>query len=255
MNFYGSTNIGKKREKNEDCFGIFKISDNATLLAVCDGMGGEAGGAVASSIALRSFAEEVRLQAQDYLKNGNLCFSDCENDVPMLLDGAVGSANYDVWQRAQDDVSLKGMGTTLVAIFIMTDPIRAWTVNVGDSRLYRISKVGIEQMTKDHSYIQYLLDTGAITSAEADLRTDRNIITRAVGISVQLQTDINEISVSDGEYILLCSDGLHGMLTSNEIYEIVSSKGESPAAKVDKLISAANSAGGDDNITVILAEI
>lgn len=254
MNFYGITDIGRKRENNEDGFGIYRIADNAKLLLVCDGMGGEAGGAEASSLALRSFADEMKLQTEDNIKGGVLTFSDADADVPMLLDGAVGSANFEVWQKAQDEPGLRGMGTTLVGAFIITAPLRVWSINVGDSRMYLLNETGIAQLTKDHSYIQYLVDTGAITPAEAEHRTDRNIITRAVGISVQVQPDIKEIPVSEGDYLLLCSDGLHGMLTADELHGVAALSGVTLETKAKKLVALANDAGGEDNITVLLAE-
>lgn len=254
MNFYGLTDIGRKRQNNEDCYGIYRIADNAFLLLVCDGMGGEAGGAEASETARNSFAEEMVLQTEDYISGGVLRFPDPEADVRLALDGAAGSANFEVWQKAQDDPTLKGMGTTLVGAFIMTSPLRVWSVNVGDSRLYKINGSGIEQLTRDHSYIQYLVDIGEITEAEAEKRTDRNIIMRAVGISVGVQTDIAEIKVKKGDSLLLCSDGLSGMLTSDEIYGAASSD-VSLEERAKKLVSLANEAGGDDNITVLMAEL
>ncbi len=255
MDFYGLTDIGRKRKNNEDSYGIYRIADNAFLLLVCDGMGGEAGGAEASETARRSFAEEMVLQTEDYTSGGVLKFPDIEADVRLALDGAAGSANFEVWQRAQDDPSLKGMGTTLVGAFIMTSPFRVWSVNVGDSRLYRLNETKIEQLTRDHSYIQYLVDKGEITEAEAEKRTDRNIITRAIGISVGVETDIAEVKVKKGEYLLLCSDGLSGMLTDDEIHGVAALSGVSLEDKARKLVALANDAGGDDNITVLMAEL
>ena len=147
------------------------------------------------------------------------------------------------------------MGTTLVGAFIMTDPLSVWSVNVGDSRMYLMNEDKIGQMTVDHSYVQYLVDKGEITPAEAEKRTDKNIITRAVGISVQAQPDIKPIGAVEGEILLLCSDGLSGMLTADEIHGVAVRPGVSVEQKVKKLISLANDAGGDDNITVVIAEL
>lgn len=255
MNCFGVTDIGKKREANEDCFCIADIATNARLAVVCDGMGGEAGGALASSLAMRSFISEVKLQSEDYIKNGAVSFIDEESDVPMLLDGAVGSANYEVWQKAQDEPELKGMGTTLVAVLILTDPLRVWTVNIGDSRIYRVNGSSIEQMTKDHSYIQYLVDTGAITEKEAEKRTDRNIITRAVGISVQVMADIKQMECKGGDKLLLCSDGLYGMLDAAKIKNTMERNGKTAEENAKELVALANGAGGDDNITAVIVEL
>ena len=255
MTFYGMTDVGRKRENNEDNFAIFEVADNATLLLVCDGMGGEAGGAEASELALESFIGEIKEQINGKIIGGRLVLDDPEADVPMILDNAAFEANFQVWQKSEDVAELHGMGTTLVGAFIMTDPLSVWSVNVGDSRMYLMDEEKIGQMTVDHSYVQYLVDTGAITPAEAERRTDKNIITRAVGISVQIQPDIKPVGATEGEYILLCSDGLSGMLTADEIHGVAARQGASVEEKVKKLISLANDAGGDDNITVIIAEL
>ena len=255
MTFYGMTDIGRKRENNEDNFEIFKVADNATLLLVCDGMGGEAGGAEASALAIESFISELREQTSGKTVGGKLVLDDPEIDVPMILDNAVYNANFEVWQKSQDVPELHGMGTTLVGAFIMTDPLCVWSVNVGDSRMYLMDEEKIGQMTVDHSYVQHLVDTGVITPAEAEKRTDKNIITRAIGISVQAEPDIKPIGAVDGEIILLCSDGLSGMLTADEIHGVAARPGATAEEKVRKLVSLANDAGGDDNITVVIAEL
>lgn len=255
MTFYGITDIGRKRENNEDNFIICEIAENATLLLVCDGMGGELGGAEASSLAIESFVREVDEQVKGKIVRGRLTLDDAEADVPMILDNAVSQANFEVWQQSQDVPELHGMGTTLVGAFIMTDPLSVWSINVGDSRMYLMNEDKIGQMTVDHSYVQYLVDTGAITPAEAEQRTDKNIITRAVGISVQIKPDIKPIGAEAGEIILLCSDGLSGMLTADEIHGVASRQDATAEAKARKLVSLANDAGGDDNITVVIAEL
>ena len=218
-------------------------------------MGGEAGGAEASALAIESFISELREQTSGKTVGGKLVLDDPEIDVPMILDNAVYNANFEVWQKSQDVPELHGMGTTLVGAFIMTDPLCVWSVNVGDSRMYLMDEEKIGQMTVDHSYVQHLVDTGVITPAEAEKRTDKNIITRAIGISVQAEPDIKPIGAVDGEIILLCSDGLSGMLTADEIHGVAARPGATAEEKVRKLVSLANDAGGDDNITVVIAEL
>lgn len=255
MNTFGITDIGRKRQNNEDCFGIYRIAENATLLIVCDGMGGEVGGAEASSLALESFVGEIYNQIEDKLVADRFLPDDPEADLPIILENAVGSANFEVWQKAQDTPELKGMGTTLVGAFIMTEPIRVWSVNVGDSRMYLMDSENVRQVTKDHSYVQHLVDIGQITPEEAERRTDRNIITRAIGISVQVDSDIKPVAAEKDEYILLCSDGLSGMLTADEIHGIAARPEATLEKKAVQLVSLANDMGGDDNITVIIAEL
>lgn len=255
MNYYGITDIGCKRENNEDNFITFKVANNAVMLIVCDGMGGEAGGNIASDLAIKGFCSELEEQAAPFIVDGFFKSDDVHTDVPMLLDNAIASANFEVWQRAQEEKELRGMGTTLVGVFLVEGSDTAWSVNVGDSRLYKLEDEQVKQLTKDHSYVQYLVDTGKITAAEAEFRHDRNIITRAVGISVSVEADIAEFDIGRGDVLLLCSDGLSGMLTSDEIGGVVCRSGVSLEEKANKLVLLSNDAGGDDNITVILAEI
>ena len=255
MNYFGKTDIGRKREKNEDNFEIYEIADNAILLLVCDGMGGHDGGEIASESALSSFINEINIQTDGKLDRGKLVLDDAEADVPMMLENALSAANFEVWQRAHGDVSLRGMGTTLVGAFVMSDPLAAWSVNLGDSRLYRIRNEEMLQMTKDHSYVQFLVDSGKITAHEAEKRTDRNIITKAVGISVQAEPDIEKLDVREDDILVLCSDGLSGMLSADEICGISDKRDSSLQSRVNSLVSLANDAGGDDNITVIIAEL
>lgn len=255
MKYFGMTDIGRKREKNEDNFGIFEISENAFLLLVCDGMGGHDGGEIASESALLSFINEIDNQTDGKISHGKLVLDDDEADVPMMLENALSAANFEVWQRSHGDVSLRGMGTTLVGAVVMKDPYRAWSVNLGDSRLYRIRNEEMLQMTKDHSYIQFLIDSGKISPEEAEKRTDRNIITKAVGISVQAEPDIKKLDVQSGDILVLCSDGLSGMLSTEEICGISDKRDSTLESRVRSLISLANDAGGDDNITVVLAEL
>lgn len=255
MKYCSKTDVGKKRENNEDRFVCERIADNAVILAVCDGMGGAKGGAVAASVAAESFLAEIKYQVGSRLDGGKLFFADPESEVAMLLDSAVANANYEVWSKAQDDKSLRGMGTTLTAALIFEDSLRVFTVNVGDSRVYRIEENTVQRLTKDHSYVQHLADIGEITQKEADNHPDRNIITRALGISIRAEADIKEAEVNSGDMLLLCSDGLYGMLTDDEIHGVAAFMGASLETKLEKLVSLANDAGGDDNITVVLAEL
>ncbi len=255
MNFKGKTDIGRKREKNEDLFIAERIADDAVLLAVFDGMGGEAGGDIASHTAAASFLSEIKYQAESRLRGGRLYFAEPELEVPMLLDSAAANANFEVWQKAQDNKALYGMGTTCAAALIFEDTGELYIINIGDSRIYRINEANAERLTKDHSYVQYLVDLGEITQMEADTRSDKNIITRALGISLRAEVDIKKEAIKKGETLLLCSDGLYDMLTDDELSGVASFSGAALDKRVDKLVSLANDAGGEDNITVILAEI
>lgn len=257
MKFYGKTDVGSCRTENQDCFGIYEIIPGVTLLAVCDGMGGMAGGATASRLALDTFAENMRLHI----------LPDNPEDEPDLgsiglrfaLNASASDANRAVLKMAQDsDGKLEGMGTTLVALLVVENTL-ILSLNIGDSRLYEISNGRIEQLTKDHSYVQHLLDLGEITYEEAQTSPIRNIIMRAVGIDDDVASDVKSHDPSPGteaapRYMLLCSDGLSGVISDEEIKNIVTTE-NTISKKVERLVAAANAAGGPDNITVILAEI
>lgn len=249
MLYFGKTDIGKIRKGNQDSFGIYEIAENAVLFAVCDGMGGAAGGEEASKLALAAFSDEVNAVLMPRVTDGKL---DCTGvDVKLLLENAAECANKAVFAKAQENPELSGMGTTLVAL--LSVETGAYWVNIGDSRMYRISGGSIEQLTHDHSYVQYLVDMGKMTPEEAKSSTNRNIIMRAVGTENDTRADVESIDMSGDEdtYFLLCSDGLSGMVSDEEICNIVMSDCD-VEAKVENLISAANLGGGKDNITVVL---
>lgn len=257
MKFYGKTDVGICRTENQDCFGIYEILPGVTLLAVCDGMGGMAGGATASRLALDTFVQSMREHI----------LPDNPEDEPDLgsvglrfsLSAAASEANRAVWREADEsDGKLEGMGTTLVALLVVENTL-AYSLNIGDSRMYEITNEKIEQLTKDHSYVQQLIDLGQLTYEEARDFPMRNIITRAVGIDGDVVADISSLNPAPGtpeapRYILLCSDGLCGVVADDDIAEMVRTEG-TLKEKADRLVNAARDAGGPDNITVVLAEL
>ena len=252
MIYFGKTDIGKLRKGNQDSFGIYEIGENALLLAVCDGMGGAKGGEEASRLALEAFSEEIKAVLVPRIKEGKL---DSDGvDLKLLLENAVSCANKAVFDKAKSTTELSGMGTTLVALLYTEKG--AYSVNVGDSRMYRIMDGKIEQLTHDHSYVQYLVDIGKLTAEEAKNSSNRNIVMRAVGTEEEIKGDIEavETNFEKEAFFLLCSDGLTGMVQDDDICKIVSGEGE-PHAKVNSLIEAANAGGGADNITVALLKI
>lgn len=252
MIYFGKTDIGKLRKGNQDSFGIYELGENAILLAVCDGMGGAAGGEEASRLAIEAFSDEIKSVLLPRVKDGVL---DSDGvDLKLLLENAVSSANKAVFDEAKSRPELSGMGTTLVAL-LYTDK-GAYSVNIGDSRMYRICGGEIEQITHDHSYVQYLVDIGKLTAEEAKNSSNRNIIMRAVGTEEEIKADIEtvETDFDKDAYFLLCSDGLTGMVQDDDICKKVSIEG-TPEEKVNSLIEAANAGGGADNITVALLKI
>ena len=253
MNFYGTTDIGKKRTVNQDNFRIKEYSPEVTLAVVCDGMGGAKAGGVASSLAVSSFVECVDEAADviisDYEK------PNADEIISEVLLKAVERANDAVFTSAATSAELTGMGTTLVCALVT--PKSIYGVNVGDSRMYMCNKESISQVTRDHSYVQYLVDIGKMSPKKAKKSNQRNIITRAVGTESTVEADI--YTVARGEkttYVLLCSDGLSNLVEPKEIFSELKNHGGTSADTLKKsatrFVTLANDRGGSDNITVVL---
>lgn len=256
MKFFGKTDIGTVRENNEDCFGIYEIGENAYLFAVCDGMGGESSGEIASRMALDHFSDVVLSTCKLHLKENRLSLS--LREAELILSNAAEHANGALIDYQEKHPESAGMGTTLIAAIVCDGNTVAW-LNLGDSRLYTVDKRDILQVSKDHSYIQYMIDTGELTLKEAKESPVRNLITRAVGIEKDVAPDIDLFELSEEERkettLMLCSDGLSGSLSEEECMEIVNRTDLSPEEKVDMMIEDAKKHGSADNITLILVEL
>lgn len=255
MFFYGTTDIGKKRVVNQDNFRIKEYSEDVTLAVVCDGMGGAKGGGVASSLAVSAFIEAID-EHQDKLVSSHSS-DDADEIVSDVLLNAVERANDAVFTSAATSNELTGMGTTLVCALVT--PKRIYSVNVGDSRMYMANRDAITQVTRDHSYVQYLVDIGKMTPKKAKKSNQRNIITRAVGTESTVEADlytVNRAVGSKSSFILLCSDGLTNLVEPREILsELRSHAGVTSDAlkrSATRFVSLANERGGSDNITVVL---
>ena len=256
MKVFGKSDIGTVRKVNEDAFGIKEIADNALLAVVCDGMGGLDLGDVASKLALESFCEIVERLCEPKVKNGILTLSDKEADL--ILFNAVTVANNRVISKQEEADVSEGMGTTLVAALILDNGKKISWANIGDSRLYTVDPRDILQVSKDHSYIQYMIDQGKMTLEEAKKSKKKNLITRAIGIDVACQPDIDTFPLSAKEIeetkILLCSDGFSNAVSEEDCSEIaLSSSGVKE--KVETLIELAKRNNGSDNITLIMIEL
>lgn len=242
MKIYGKTDRGKKRRRNEDSFSISECGDYVSAV-VCDGMGGVGGGDVASELAVCVYNDIL------FKEIGKSCDSLTPQIIKNAMLTAVDEANDTIINRGAKESSLHGMGTTLVSVFLWCG--KGYVVNVGDSRLYKIKDGRTEQVTKDHSYVQYLMDLGKITEQEAENHPHRNVITKALGASLNVEPDFY---VTEGfDAVMLCSDGLINYADKAEIEEILASD-LTVKKKVHALISAAKNGGGGDNITVILLE-
>lgn len=251
MLFYGKTDVGRRRAVNQDNFIIKKYSPDVLLAVVCDGMGGANGGNVASALAAETFAARV----DEYEKKHKEFFGMSEEDILDLLSDAATEANRAVYRRASGDISLSGMGTTLVGCIISGE--HAYVVNVGDSRLYVVSGDKITQVTHDHSYVQYFIDQGKMTVEEAKKSRNKNLITRAVGIEKTVGADLFSHDMPTGSCAVLCSDGLSNLVDPDEISGIVGNIRSSDDIEkaCSELIDEANRRGGNDNITAVLLSV
>lgn len=239
MKFYAITDIGRKRELNEDYIYTSgqPIGALPNLFIVADGMGGHKAGDYASMHTVDRFVEVIRELGE-------------EHGVQDAINEAVTAANAYIYQRSRENSNLSGMGTTLVLATCISN--EAIVANIGDSRLYLVNDA-MTQITRDHSLVEEMVTLGGIDREMARNHPDKNIITRAVGVKEKVAADFFEVELTKGDKLLLCSDGLTNMLRDEEIYQIIQENKElEQAAKA--LIDAANENGGRDNIAVVLVE-
>ena len=239
MKAYGMTDIGKKRVVNQDNIYVSTrpVGNLPNLFVVADGMGGHKAGDYASRYATDAVVESI---------SGN-----SETDIKKIITKAVEDANSLVFKKSAENEDFRGMGTTLVIAAISGNELTV--ANVGDSRLYLIEGSSIKQLTQDHSLVAEMVRMGQIDEQEARRRPDKNIITRAIGISDVIHADFFKSRIKDNEYVLLCSDGLSNMLEDSEMLSAVT--GSDPLEKkTSMLIDLANQKGGKDNISVIIIE-
>ena len=252
------TDIGMKRKINQDFHITKKYSKKTCLCVVCDGMGGAKGGEQASKLAGKAFVNYMDQFLEEYVGNKEKQVTAPEIKKAML--GALELANYEVHRYSRSHLGMKGMGTTIVAALIIEKTIFA--LNVGDSRVYCMKGNRIKQITKDHSYVQYLIDVGQITEEEAKTSNHKNIITRAVGTEKKVEGDVYKETLTDGAFVLLCTDGLTNYVDDNSLCEIISNDYNARNideiglnVRVRKLIDSANDLGGSDNITAVLIKL
>ena len=237
MKYAAKTDIGR-RAQNEDAFLIPDSAEALPLFAVSDGMGGALAGEVASRMVTEGLKEE-------FSTNGKLVSE-------RTLRGAIRGINISVYRLAQADVTKHGMGATLVCAYI--GPEKVLAANVGDSRLYRICGGEIRQITKDQSYVQRLIDIGAITPEEAKTHSKRGQILQAVGAEIGIRPDFYTFERVPGDRLLLCSDGLSGALSDGELLAVCNACPD-PADCADALIRAALAAHASDNITALVIDL
>ena len=223
-----ATDIGRVRERNEDAYLV-----DPPLYVVADGMGGHRGGAVASQLAVDTVEELFRAGTG-------------------TLTDQVRRANQAVFERSAEDRRVTGMGTTFTAALVEGGAVRL--VHVGDSRAYLLRGGALRQLTDDHTLVNRMVKAGEITPDEAELHPHRNVLTRVLGTEPEVEVDEDSIGLLDGDRLLLCSDGLTNMVTEDQIQAILETAAR-PQEAADRLVRAANRAGGVDNITAVLLDV
>ena len=222
------TDVGLARDHNEDAF----ISE-PPLFVVADGMGGHLGGEVASAIAIETLRE-------GFSKRG-----------PEGVADSVRQANEAILKRGQKDAAVEGMGTTITAAVLTGSTLRI--AHVGDSRAYLLRENELRQVTNDHTLVGEMVREGTLSDEQARVHPRRSILVRALGIDTDVEVDLIDLPVQEGDRLLLCSDGLNSMVTDQKIAEL-SAPGSTPEEACASLVEAANVAGGTDNITVIVVD-
>lgn len=240
MKLIGDSHVGMVRQNNQDCFALKSLSPTLAYGVVCDGMGGEAGGQLASSLALSAICRRLDTDLS----------GEGAGKHRFTLESALAAANAKVYERAAAEPALKGMGTTAVVAILAGE--EAHIGHVGDSRVYLYHSAGgvLQQVTRDHTVVQMLLERGEITQEEALHHPQRHYITRAVGVSAQIESDYLVCAMGEGDILLLCSDGLYNYLAEEELAALLPRcVAENTVAP---LIAGANDGGGGDNITAVL---
>lgn len=245
------THVGMTRTANEDFFGYWEPDEDrqfdlkGRLVIVCDGMGGHNGGEIASQMAVKTIIKAYE--------------ADGSGNVMEALRGAIEHANEAVFQEAHkpsNKDALKGMGTTVTAIAQRREMV--YFAQVGDSRAYLIRGDAIKQMTKDHSLVQQLVDEGLLEESEMENHPDKNVILRSLGVKPQVEVDISYAPIAPGDIYLVCSDGLSGLVSPDEMLKVVKtglSTHGNPRKVCEQLVDLANKYGGHDNITVQLLKV
>lgn len=234
---FANSNVGKVRKMNQD---YYFISEDGTLNVLADGMGGYTGGEIASKLATISAVEYIEKHF-----NKNIDYE--KEEILEILKNAINYANTEVFHKAKAQEELEQMGTTLEICLIYKN--RAFIAHIGDSRIYRLRKGIMKKLTKDHSYVQTLVEDGTITKEEAEHHPKKNMLMKALGCEETVSADVMVKGFLEGDTILICSDGLTNMVSEERIHSIIESNLQDAT---NELINEANENGGLDNITLII---
>jgi PPM family protein phosphatase len=240
-----ATDVGKVREGNED---FFLVAEDLQLYVVADGMGGHQAGEYASQMVVEVIREVVSEQL-DAVRAGTVGDGEPDEQSPAVacLREAISEANRRVFSASQENLELEGMGTTVTVVLVLGD--QAFVGHVGDSRAYLLRAGQLFQVTLDHSLVAEQVRMGLMTEAQSRVSQYRNIITRSVGVDAEVEVDIYFVELQDGDAMMLCSDGLNGMASDEEIGDVMRSHFGDGSAQA--LVDLACAQGGEDNITTI----
>jgi serine/threonine protein phosphatase PrpC len=251
LSFWAATDVGKKREINED---NFLVDKKLSLFVVADGMGGHASGEVASHLAVHEFRAAVEAGKEIVERYAKGDTSVRPQDILALLESAVHAAGSAVYQKGQAEPEKRGMGTTTSALLIAGD--RGFIAHVGDSRVYMLRSGQVVQLTEDHSLLNELIRRGKITKEgfeDSPYKQYKNAVTRAVGVYETVQGDTIDFEILPGDQFLVCSDGLHAYLDDQKIIELLAGDDVTDVPK--KMVELANAGGGHDNITALVVRV
>lgn len=238
MKIVAKTDKGKVRDSNQDAYAVGEFPDEVAWAVVCDGMGGAAGGNIASALAVKVISDKINASYRENMRDAS---------IRNMLDSALVAANIEVYDMADAKPELRGMGTTVVCAIVRDG--YAFIAHAGDSRAYIFDGKVLNQVTTDHSVVQDLIDRGKITKEEAENHPNKNLITRAIGVDKSIKIDFDEIEIKDDEVLILCTDGLSNYVSDDEMISEV--KDGRYYAFADRLVKKANNNGGGDNITVV----
>ncbi len=238
MRTLGASHAGRVRPSNQDAYVCGMLTADTAFAVVCDGMGGANGGNIASAIAMRCIADHI---VDEYRENATPA------TVRRLLESAISAANKEVFEAAMEDEALRGMGTTVVAVIANDRDV--CIAHVGDSRAYLVTHTDIQQITRDHSVVQDMVEKGQITLNEARVHPQKHFLTRALGVEGDTECDFTVVPFPEDGTVLICTDGLSNMVEPDTLQSLIRTF---PFEEISqKLINTANLAGGSDNITVV----
>ena len=236
MKFVSKTDVGLRRESNQDFYAVGELNSSVAWAVVCDGMGGAAAGNVASEMAVEIISERIKSLYRDKMSL---------NSIRNMLVSAITAANIKVYSKSKSSSDFEGMGTTVVAAIVADNVV--YVAHAGDSRAYLASDK-MCQLTKDHSVVQELIDRGTLAPEDALADPRKNIITRALGVGNDLRIDFAAEDMGENDVLVLCTDGLTNYVDEKTIFELIDKDFDSCA---EELVSLANKNGGGDNIKVV----